>query len=391
MFDIKIAFICTEMLTVPPLRGGAIQVLIDGVTPHLSQNHDLTIFCITDPDLPDREIVNGVEYIRVSRENYVFNVARELSKKQVNQEYYDVIHVFNRPRDVLIYKTAMSKSRFVLSLHNEMFKENKISTEMGNLVIRATDKIMTISEYIGTTITARFPLAKSKVKAVYSGVDFKKYKPIWSEEVQNSRKEMRQKYGVEDKQVILFVGRLSPVKGPDILLKAMKGVFKKQHNAVLVIVGSKWFSDDTIDEYGLKLRQLAESLGENKVIFTGFLPPSEIPVHFLIGDLFVCSSQWQEPLARVHYEAMGAGLPVITTNRGGNTEIVNHLHNGIVIDDYSNPEAFTDAISYLLSNKKEADSIGKAGRKFVESNHGFEHVTKRLEDLYTAAMKIKKS
>ncbi|WP_245980000.1 glycosyltransferase family 4 protein [Peribacillus asahii] len=366
-------------------------MLIDGVTPHLSQNHDLTIFCITDPDLPDREIVNGVEYIRVSRENYVFNVARELSKKQVNQEYYDVIHVFNRPRDVLIYKTAMSKSRFVLSLHNEMFKENKISTEMGNLVIRATDKIMTISEYIGTTITARFPLAKSKVKAVYSGVDFKKYKPIWSEEVQNSRKEMRQKYGVEDKQVILFVGRLSPVKGPDILLKAMKGVFKKQHNAVLVIVGSKWFSDDTIDEYGLKLRQLAESLGENKVIFTGFLPPSEIPVHFLIGDLFVCSSQWQEPLARVHYEAMGAGLPVITTNRGGNTEIVNHLHNGIVIDDYSNPEAFTDAISYLLSNKKEADSIGKAGRKFVESNHGFEHVTKRLEDLYTAAMKIKKS
>ncbi|USK87403.1 glycosyltransferase family 4 protein [Peribacillus asahii] len=391
MFDIKIAFICTEMLPVPPLRGGAIQVLIHGVTPHLSQNHDLTIFCITDPDLPNREIVNGVEYIRVPRENYVFNIGQELSKKQADKEYYDVIHVFNRPRDVLIYKTAMPKSRFVLSLHNEMFKEKKISTEMGNLVVRAMDKIMSISEYIGTTITSRFPLAKSKVKAVYSGIDLKKYKPIWSEEAQNLRRELRQKYGVEDKKVILFVGRLSAVKGPDLLLQAMKQVLKKHPNSALVIIGSKWFSDDRIDDYGLKLRQLAEELGENKVIFTGFVPPSEIPAHFLVGDLFVCSSQWQEPLARVHYEAMGAGLPVITTNRGGNAEIINHLHNGILIDDYANFEAFADAISYLLSNEKEAHSIAKAGREFVESNFGFEHVAKRLEDLYVSAMKKKKS
>ena len=379
------------MLTVPPVRGGAIQVLIDGIAPHLSEDHDVTIYCITDPELPDLESVNGVEYIRVPRENYVFNVAAELSKKWANKEYYDIVHVFNRPANVLIYKAAMPLSRFVLSLHNEMFKESKISTEMGNLVIRAVDKIMTVSQYIATTITSRFPLAKSKVKVVYSGIDLRKYKPIWDQDIQVLRKNLRQTYGVDEQKVILFVGRLSKVKGPDILLQAMKQVLEKHQDTVLVIVGSKWFSDNRINEFGLNLRQLAENLGNNKVIFTGFVPPSEIPSHFLIGDVFVCSSQWQEPLARVHYEAMGTGLPIITTNRGGNAEIINHLNNGIVIDDYSNSEAFAEALSFLLSNNEEAHALARRGREFVESNFGFEHVAKRLLQLYLQAMKRKKS
>ncbi|MGM9929461.1 MAG: glycosyltransferase family 4 protein [Bacillus sp. (in: firmicutes)] len=386
----KIALICTEMLTVPPIRGGAVQVMIDGASSHLSKTHEITIFCISDPAFPDRETVNNIEYIRVPNAHYAYHVGKELAKKHAEQQFFDVIHVFNRPRDFLIYKTAMPNSRFVLSLHNEMFRENKITTEMGRLVIRAVDRIMTISEYIGTTITARFPLAKSKIQAVYSGIDLQKYQPIWSEEAQPLRNELRKKFGVENKKVVVFVGRLSAVKGPDVLLNAMKQVLQQHPDAVLVIVGSKWFSDDRIDEYGLKLRELAAALGNNKVIFTGFVPPQDIPSHFLLGDIFVCSSQWQEPLARVHYEAMGAGLPIITTNRGGNAEIIHHLKNGIVIDDYTNPDAFAEAITYLFTNKEQAEALGKAGRQFVESNFGFEHVAKRLETLYLAAMKRKK-
>ncbi|MFD0676135.1 MULTISPECIES: glycosyltransferase family 4 protein [unclassified Paenibacillus] len=382
----KIAFICTEMMPVPPIRGGAIQILIDGVVPHISNKHDLTIYCIADLELPAREVVKGVEYIRVPSEDYVFNVAKELVKKHAEKNMYDVIHVFNRPRDLLVYKAAMPNSRFVVSLHNEMFREGKISSEMGLLAIKAVDKIMTISNYIGQTVIARFPSAKSKVKTVYSGINLKKYKPVWDEEGQIVRKELRKKYGVENKEVVLFVGRLSAVKGPDILIKAMMKVIQEHKDAVLVIVGSKWFHDERIDDYGRSIRQLAESLGKERVIFTGFIPPSEIPSHFLIGDIFVCSSQWQEPLARVHYEAMGAGIPVITTNRGGNAEIIEHCKNGILIEDYTNPLAFANAISWLLSNPAEALSIALQGRLFVESNFGFEHAARRLENLYLRAM-----
>ncbi|SNX74046.1 glycosyltransferase involved in cell wall bisynthesis [Bacillus oleivorans] len=374
------------MFTVPPIKGGAIQVLIDGVAPHLNKNHDLTIYCISDPELPDHEFVKGVEYIRVPRENYVYNVAIKLAEMTANKYHYDVIHVFNRPRDLLIYKSAMPESRFVISVHNEMFKEKKISSEMGKLVISAVDRIMTISEYIGTTISERFPSAKRKMKAVYSGINLNHYKPIWDPKAREIRQALRKKYGVENKKVVLFVGRLSAVKGPDVLIKAMQQVIKKHPEAVLVIVGSKWFSDDRIDEYGKNLRELAMTLGD-KVIFTGFIPPGDIPKHFLLGDLFVCSSQWQEPLARVHYEAMGAGLPIITTNRGGNAEIIKHLKNGIVIDDYENPSAFAEAISFLLSNDEAANTFARAGRALVQANFGFEHVANRLEKLYLASMR----
>lgn len=380
----RLAFICTEKLPVPPLRGGAIQIFIDGVTTYLRAKHEVTIYCIRDPELPKREIVNGVRYIRVPREDYVYEVAAKLSEEE---EPYDLIHVCNRPKDLMVYKHAMPDSRFVVSVHNEMFKESKISDQMGDMAIRIADGIMAISDYIGQTIVGRFPFAQSKLKTVYSGIDLMRYHPVWSDEAKEIRKKLRKKYGVMHNKVVLFVGRLSKVKGPDVLIQAMKDVIQQHPDAVLVMIGSRWFSDERMDDYTTGLRQLAEKLGEKRVIFTSFVPPSKIPSHYLIGDLFVCSSQWEEPLARVHYEAMGTGLPVITTRRGGNAEIIEHHVNGIVIDDYSNPGAFADAINFLFSNPNKAEKLAKAGRAAAEASFGFESVAQRLEQLYENALK----
>jgi len=386
----RIAFICTEKLTVPPIRGGAIQILIDGVAPYISDGHDLTIYCITDPELPEQEINNGITYIRIPREDYNLGVAKELAKRYHTKLSYDLIHVFNRPRDILLYKSSMPDSRFIVSLHNEMFRESKISDELGKLTIKAVDQIMSISNYIGQTIITRFPAARTKVRTVYSGINLNLYKPVWSEEAGSTRDELRHRYGVTENKVILFVGRLSEVKGPHILIQAMEQVIREHEDAVLLIIGSKWFSDNGMDAYNLGIRQLAESLGEGRVIFTNFIVPSEIPTHFLIGDVFVCSSQWQEPLARVHYEAMGAGLPIITTNRGGNAEVIKSGENGIVIDEYTNPEAFSTAINSLLSNESEAMRLGRAARATAEQKFGFEHAARRLENVYRSAMRRRK-
>ncbi len=284
----------------------------------------------------------------------------------------------------------MPDSRFIVSLHNEMFRESKISDELGKLTIKAVDQIMSISNYIGQTIITRFPAARTKVRTVYSGINLNLYKPVWSEEAGSTRDELRHRYGVTENKVILFVGRLSEVKGPHILIQAMEQVIREHEDAVLLIIGSKWFSDNGMDAYNLGIRQLAESLGEGRVIFTNFIVPSEIPTHFLIGDVFVCSSQWQEPLARVHYEAMGAGLPIITTNRGGNAEVIKSGENGIVIDEYTNPEAFSTAINSLLSNESEAMRLGRAARATAEQKFGFEHAARRLENVYRSAMRRRK-
>ncbi|MBD0381550.1 glycosyltransferase family 4 protein [Paenibacillus sedimenti] len=381
----RLAFICTERLTVPPLRGGAIQIFIDGITPYVSTKHELTIYCTPDPELPEREIINGVRYIRVPREGYAYGVAKRLTEEE---QPYDLIHVYNRPKDLLIYKHAMPDSRFVVSLHNEMFNESRISDQLGDLAIRIADGIMSISNYIGQTIVTRFPFARSKISTVYSGIDLNRFVPVWSDDAGQIRKELRKKYGVEHNKVVLFVGRLSKVKGPDVLIHAMEQVIQQHPDAVLVIIGNRGSinDNDRLDEYMTDLHLLAEALGDKRVVFTNFVSPSQIPSHYLIGDLFVCSSQWEEPLARVHYEAMGAGLPIITTRRGGNAEIINHLVNGIVIDDYTNPQAFADAITFLLTHPEDAGGLAKAGRAAAEANFGFQIVAERLEKLYGNAM-----
>ncbi|MFV8827432.1 glycosyltransferase family 4 protein [Alkalihalobacterium sp. APHAB7] len=372
----KIAFICSENLPSPAIKGGAIQVLVDGIVPLLSKNNEITIFSVSDTTLPTFETKNSIHFIRVQYKYYIREVKRYLAKSQ-----FDIIQVFNRPKAILHYKEVASKSKFILSLHNDVMREEKISMDLGNKVIKACDHIFTISDFIKGKVIKRFPEAQGKTTVAYSGVNLDEFSPIWASHIHPIRQHYRQKYGVENKKVILFAGRLCKSKGPHLLIQSMKTLLKKHPDAVLVIAGGKWFSDNSLNHYVQYLHQLAKPL-KDKVIFTRFIPAQEISKFFLIADLFVCSSQWEEPLARVHYEAMAAGLPIITTNRGGNTEVISHLKNGYVIDDYNHSEAFSDAIDYYLSNPRHASKLAVNGRLLVEENFQYKHTVKRIEAVY---------
>jgi glycosyltransferase involved in cell wall biosynthesis len=353
--------------------------MMDGVSPYLGSKHQLTIYSVSDESLPDQEVRSGIKYIRFPREQYVEEVCRSLKKNT-----YDVVHVFNRPVNVLKYKAASPSSRFVLSLHNEMFADNKITDEEANLCVQYVHKITTVSNFIKKTVTDRVPAAENKIVPIYSGFDPDRYYPVWTARGKSIREQLRKRYGIQNKKVILFVGRLSVKKGPHLLIQAMKRVLKKHSDAVLVIVGGKWFSDDSIDDYGKWMLKLAKPY-KSKVIFTKFVPANEIQNYFSMGDVFVCSSQWQEPLARVHYEAMAAGVPVITTDRGGNAEVIKHKENGYIVRDYTSSTSFAKAINYMLTKKEKAMAMAQKGRQLVDSNYTFEHVANRLNNIYMKA------
>lgn len=375
----KLAFICTEKLPAPAIKGGAIQMMIDGVTPFLAQIYELVIFSIEDESLPQTEQRGNVHYIRFPREHYRESVATELPKHA-----FDIIHVFNRPANVPIYKAASPNSAIFLSLHNDMFAEKKISDELGKQAIENSFAIMTVSNYIKQTIIERFPAAKEKIKIVYSGVDLSAYPPIWTEDGKAIREAYKKKYQLENKKVILFVGRLSKSKGPHILIEAMKQINVEYPDAVLVIVGGKWFSDNRVNKYVQYLYKLARPL-KDKIIFTNFIPANEIPHIFLMADVCICSSQWNEPLARVNYEAMAAGIPLISTNRGGNGEVVLHKFNGLLIENYQSPSAFAIAIDSVLSQPDTAEWLGKNARSLIEKNFTFYHTATRLCKVYQLA------
>ena len=268
---------------------------------------------------------------------------------------------------------AAPNSRFILSMHNEMFHAKKIEPEVAILCLERVEKVVTVSKFIADGIAKLFPGYEHKLKPVYAGVDLKHFQPKWIEGVQEKRKEKLAALGLEDKQVILYVGRLTDKKGPHLLISAMTKVIKKYPSAVLLLVGSKWYGNNEENDYVREIKVEAEKLGA-AVQMTGFIPPSEVADYFLLGDIFVCASQWEEPLARVHYEAMATGLSTITTARGGNPEVIIPGKNGIVITDYENPDAFAEEIDDLLSRPKKREEMGRTGRQRAELYYSWSRV-----------------
>jgi len=373
----KIAIVCTEKLTFPPINGGAVQMYLEGALPILSKLHEITVFCIQDPKLPNRATESGVKYIRLpaySKDEYVRSVKIFLTND------FDLVHVFNRPRWVPFLSKGLTCA-FSLSLHNEMFPIQKISSDLATACINRVSFITTVSQFIANGVKELYPTAASKLHPVYSAVDCNIYKPIWDDDKDSFRSILRKKYGLENHKTILYVGRLTPKKGTHIVLDAMNSVMESHPDTALMIIGSKWYGGNEPTDYIKLLKRISKDL-KGPVIFTGFLNPYEIPKYYSIGDIFVNLSQWREPLARVHYEAMAAGLPIITTNRGGNAEVMKEGVNGFVINDYENPRVLEKNIIRLLDDKELSLNLGMNGRKLAQEKYSFNRLANDLLKLF---------
>ncbi|UTR09755.1 glycosyltransferase [Evansella sp. LMS18] len=375
----KVLIICTEKLPLPPVLGGAIQTYIAGVVPVLKEKHSVTILGVNDPSLPDEEMIDGINYVRVPGK--LLEIYRDGVKDYVKNNRFDLIHIFNRPRLVPAVREAAPDARLILSMHNDMFKREKIDPETANRAIEELDKIITISDYIGQTIKEFYPQAEGKLQTIYSGVDLDRFVPAYTVKGKKLSRLIREEHNLNSKKIVLFAGRLSPNKGPDVLVRAMRLLHKEHPDAVLVIVGSKWFSEEGLTDYIAYLRAIA-ARSPIPVITTGFVSPAEIHKWFAAADVFVCTSRWQEPLARVHYEAMAAGLPIITTNRGGNTEVMEEGKNGLIVDNAEEPEEFARHLSHLLSDSALCRKMGEYGRMLAEKNYNWNRVVSDISGVW---------
>ena len=381
----KILMICTEKLPIPPILGGAIQTYISGVLPHLRNVHDITVLGISDSSLPDQETIDGISYVRVPGK--IFELYREGVIQFVESHPFDLIHIFNRPRLVLPVRNAAPQAIITLSMHNDMFNEDKIDSEEANAVLAEVSSIVTVSNYVGNVISNLYPQAASKIRTIYSGVDTERFLPGSHSNMIKIRNDIRQAHGLENKTVILYAGRLSRNKGVDRLVRALPELSKQYDDLALVIVGSKWFSQDDVTDYVAYVRALAKKLSI-PVVTTGFVNPSEIQNWFAAADLFVCTSIWPEPLARVHYEAMAAGLPIITTKRGGNAEVIQLGENGLVVENPENPDLFVEKISEVLSNKAWMKKMGEKGRELALSLYKWDRVASEIIEVWENSKQI---
>jgi phosphatidyl-myo-inositol dimannoside synthase len=177
--------------------------------------------------------------------------------------------------------------------------------------------------------------------------------------------EIRHRFGLQHRRVILVFGRLVRRKGVDRLVRALPIISARCPDASLAIAGT--------GPEEPSLRRLAAIHGE-RVIFIGRVPESEAPAVFAAADVFALpvTDRWwgleAEGLGVALLEAAACGVPCVTGRSGGTPEAVIDGATGFVVDA-DDRERMVDAITGLLEDPRRAQRMGLAGRTHVESEY----------------------
>ena len=190
---------------------------------------------------------------------------------------------------------------------------------------------------------------------------------------------LRRSLGLENKKVIVSVGRLVHRKGQDYLIQSMPSILHQVPNAHLLLVGQGPYLDH--------LQKLViENDLENSVTFIGRVDYKELPQYLCVGDIFAMPSRSRlmglevEGLGIVYLEASSCGLPVLAGNSGGAPDAVKQSETGLVVSGTDEKQIASAAIE-LLNNSDSSKKMGLAGRQWIVNNWRWEKWSKEFEAL----------
>ena len=183
---------------------------------------------------------------------------------------------------------------------------------------------------------------------------------------------LRREIGAGEEEIVFgFVGRLAPPKNPQLFLKAAEKVLGIAPNSKFVLIGDGPFYEECL--------RWVRSQGLTKSIFLlGFR--SDVRLLLQDFDVFVLPSRW-EGLPLTVIEAMFAGKPVIATDVGGVSELVENGKTGFLIPS-ENLEELVEKISFFLSHPDEIQKMGFEGKKKAEEAFTLKRMIENYSSIY---------
>lgn len=367
----KIAILTSGILPIPAIQGGAVENLTDFYLEYNNQYqlHDITVYSIWHPDIKKHQAlkseVNHYRYIHVEGwwakvkkrlyymkhedEYYHYSIEFYLHEaiKDIHQKQYDIILIENRPGYALKLKDITS-AKLIYHLHNvKLDKQTAKAQEIYN----AASLILTVSDYIKRCVQTINP-QDSKTMTIYNGINLSTFN--------NKAMTDRSTLGFHrDDFVLVFSGRINRDKGITELIEAMT-ILKEQPRIKLMIIGSTFFAKATNDDaFTIELKSKAESLKE-RIIFTGFIPYSNMPDYLRMADVAVIPSIWDDPFPTTVLEAQAMGLPIITTRRGGIPEEVTEINAILLETDENFVDNLAAAILDLYQHPEKRQQMSAA-------------------------------
>ena len=233
----------------------------------------------------------------------------------------------------------------------------------GGLLPRLFDRFLTVSRHSAETLGA----APSRTRVIYGGADPERYRP-----------------GPEDdRRGVLYVGRLTPHKGVDRLLRALPD------GAALTVVGSGGHDPRPPErDYPDLLRRLA---ADRDVEYRGAVPDGELPALYRRAAVYVLPSVHEtcygrhiaisELLGLSVLEAMASGTPVVCSRIGGVSEIVRDGETGLLVEP-GDVGALRERLDLLLGDPRLARRLGANAREAVLERFTWDACARRCVDAY---------
>ena len=209
---------------------------------------------------------------------------------------------------------------------------------------------------------------EEKIQIVPCGVDLSMFRPL---DVENARRRL----GLNGERVILFVGRIEPLKGVDLLVDATAAMESRDSLKVL-IVGGDLAGDPQIE----RLQGQAREMGmEGVMAFVGKVEQSLLPIYYSAANVCVVPSYY-ESFGLVALEAMACGTPVVASRVGGLPTVIQHGRTGYLMPWHC-PEPLADSLEVILSSTPLQRSMGLAARRRAEGM-GWEQVAGKIVAFY---------
>jgi len=350
------------------------RTLVDVVVTYIRDVRDRE-FCITD-----KARARGLTFYEIEeRGKFDLRVLHAL-RRIVLQHNINLIHGHDYKSDLFaaMLRWWMGRQRFtlvstahawvMLGLRGEIYRRLDLA------LMRRFDHLIAVSHATKNEMVAA-GLPPILISVIHNAIDTDTLSP------RHATSALREELGLEQAcPVIGYVGRIMPEKDLETWLRAAGRVAQQYPEAQFVLVG-EGRDGGTLEQ----LQRLATELGiAARVHFPGYRAHL-LPVYGSF-DLFVLSSR-REGLPNSILEAMAVGLPVVTTDVAGTSELVLDGHTGYVV-----PQGEVDRLAHamvtLVANQQLRQRMGQAGRERIEREFSFTHRLQRIEELYTRILRL---
>ena len=233
--------------------------------------------------------------------------------------------------------------------------EPAVRVEEETRIVSEADRIVAANVVERAELLRDYAAHPSRIATIPCGVDTDLFTP-------GDRAEARRRLGLDDRPVLLWVGRMAPIKGLDTLLDTVARLREGRRDMRLLVVGGD--ADEPTSGHETSLRHRIARLGlVDSVRFVGPQPQSVLPLYYAAADLTVLPSYY-ESFGMVALEAMACGSPVIASRVGGLITTIRDGVTGFLVPD-GDVGALAERIESLVADPELRWRLGREGVRWA--------------------------